>query len=57
MAGYKEFIEIDVNSENIETVDGTRTVDDSGRIAVGRDKAGRTFEKIILVDDAESIPE
>lgn len=52
MSGYKERIEIDPKSENVEIVDDdARTVDESGRISVGRANSGETFEKIILVRD------
>ncbi len=49
VSGYKEFIEVDVNAENVVLLDEERTVDSNGRISVGRDKSGESFEKIILV--------
>lgn len=57
MGGYKELIEIDPNAESITIVDGDRSVDDSGRVSVGRDKAGESYEKIILISDTDTITE
>lgn len=55
MAGYREFIEINPGSANIDMVTEERTVDDSGRVSVGRDKEGETYDKIILVKDEGSL--
>lgn len=55
MTGYKEIIEIDANADGVEIVDEHRTVDPSGRISVGRPRAGQEFDKIILVRDSETV--
>lgn len=55
MAGYKEIIEIDTNADSIEIVDENRTVDNSGRVSVGRSKAGQEFDKIVLIKDSDTI--
>lgn len=55
MTGYKEIIEIDATADGVEIVDEHRAVDASGRISVGRPKAGRGYDKIILIRDSKDV--
>jgi len=56
MSGYKELIEIDPNSPEIDVVDDTRKADETGRVSVGRGRAGTEYEKIILVKETTPDP-